>query len=425
MWSDEQKSIIYSKANVIQVIAAAGSGKTATMVGLLKERERDPKFEPSKTLVVTFTKKATSEFRARCKKNELSTEYQISTFHSFCFGILKKFHPKYKSNKLKVLSEHLKWKKVKEILFPYRFLIGGLPFPILLKNHGYYLKRISELAFLKFYNEFHHFKNSNFYFELEDLLIDFLNLIQTDPIVCDEIKKSFTTIIVDEFQDTDPMQLDILKVLNPKSLVVVGDDWQAIYGFRGATPIPFLNFKFSFPDVVQYHLSTNYRSTEIIIQNSQTPIRKNKSQIQKSVLSFRKETGSFLLKQIQNPNIDLERIYRQYPSGTMILVRTNYRKSVWTKSGIPKENVMTIHASKGLEFKSVLVDLSSGWGKIKHSDIEEERRILYVALSRAEDHLALLLPQDPKEGQIHSEFASYFLKGRILSKLALRYVRFW
>ncbi|NCS94850.1 MAG: ATP-binding domain-containing protein, partial [Leptospira sp.] len=96
----------------------------------------------------------------------------------------------------------------------------------------------------------------------------------------------------------------------------------------------------------------------------------------------------------------------------------NYRKKEFLLAGIPDKHLMTIHASKGLEFESVFVDLISGWNEdvnsISQDILEEERRILYVALSRAKNHLVLLGAYSiKKKKRLEDIFLSYFLQGRI------------
>ncbi len=95
----------------------------------------------------------------------------------------------------------------------------------------------------------------------------------------------------------------------------------------------------------------------------------------------------------------------------MVLCRSNFRIDHLIKLGIPATHIMTIHASKGLEFGTVFVDLQAGWNiKVDESSeiIEEERRILYVALSRAKDNLYIFGNEKPKKDLIEDTFFGYF-----------------
>ncbi|PJZ45056.1 UvrD-helicase domain-containing protein [Leptospira brenneri] len=427
MWSEEQKSIIHSHHQIKQVIAGAGSGKTATMIGLLQEREKDKTFLPESTVIVTFTKKATKEFKERCEKNNLSPKYHISTFHAFCYHILKNYDPSKNWSKYKLLGESKKWEISKEILFPLRYEIGGLPFPILFKNNGNYFRELSSVGYESFLTNFKSWKNKNHYFEFDDLISDFLNFLDTKE--ADLVKEKWKSLIIDEFQDTDEIQLQIIKKMNFHSITVVGDDWQAIYGFRGATPKPFLDFHKHFPGVVPYFLSTNYRSKDSIIQASLLPLKPNKDKIPKQVQTFRKEKGIFSIERIKETETKPMAIWKEWykkDPNTIVLTRSNFRKKEWIDAGLPKEQVMTIHSAKGLEFTTVILDLVLGWSEDGETINEaEERRILYVGLSRAKDNLVLLIPDKTKPERLADRMSADFSFRNRFRNRTLRWTRLW
>lgn len=427
MWSDEQKKIIHCNFPIKQVIAGAGSGKTATMVGLLEERELQKSILPKNTLIVTFTKKATHEFKERCEKKGLSKEYHISTFHSFCYHALKKYDASKNWSKFKLLSESKKWEITKDILSVYRFEIGGIPFPILLKNNGKNFRKISETGYDFYLESFRSWKDKHQYFEFDDLIFDFLHFL--DSASANLVKEKWTSLIIDEFQDTDEVQLQIIQKMKFQSITVVGDDWQAIYGFRGATPKPFLDFPKHFPEVIQFFLSTNYRSKESIIKSSLLPLNHNKDKIPKQVQTFRKEKGTFLVERIRETTKRPMEIWKHWQTkdpNTIILTRSNYRKNEWIQSGVPHSQVMTIHSAKGLEFQTVLLDLVLGWSESRNDiDEAEERRILYVGLSRAKDNLVLLIADKPKPERLADQMSGDFSFRNRLRNRTLRWARLW
>ncbi|EMJ90052.1 UvrD-helicase domain-containing protein [Leptospira meyeri] len=427
MWSEEQKKIIHSNFPIKQVIAGAGSGKTATMIGLLEEREKQNSILPKNTLIVTFTKKATNEFKERCKKKGLSKEYHISTFHSFCYHVLKKYDPSKNWSNYKLLGESKKWEITKKILFDKRFEIGGIPFPILLKNNGKKFRQLSETSYQSFLTSFRSWKENHHYFEFDDLIFDFLKFLDMES--SNLAKERWTSLIIDEFQDTDEVQLLIIKKMNFQSITVVGDDWQAIYGFRGATPKPFLDFPKHFPSVIQYFLSTNYRSKNSIIQSSLLPLHHNKDKIPKQVQTFRKEKGIFLVERIRETKKQQSEIWKHWQKkdpNSIILTRSNFRKNEWIQSGVPQTQVMTIHSAKGLEFTTVILDLVLGWSENKNEiDEAEERRILYVGLSRAKDNLILLIPDKTKPDRLADQMSGDFSFRNRLRNRTLRWARLW
>ncbi|XDD45444.1 UvrD-helicase domain-containing protein [Leptospira sp. WS39.C2] len=427
MWSVEQNTIIQSQYPIIQVIAGAGSGKTATMIGLLERREILNQILAEETLIVTFTKKATNEFKERCLKKGLSNQYHISTFHSFCYSSLKKWNQTKNWSEYKLLSESKKWEITKQLLNDYKNKIGGVPFPIVLANRGTYLRSLSEEVYEKYINSFQIWKKENHYFEFDDLISDFLNFLESEESI--PMKKKWRSLIIDEFQDTDETQLEIIKRMKFEWITVVGDDWQAIYGFRGATPKPFLEFPIHFPDAKQYKLSTNYRSTKTIIKKSLFPIGHNKIKIPKETFSFRNQNGTFQLLKFKEKEMSLSSLWKTLQSidpNIILLTRSNFRKQEWIQVGVPINQVLTIHSAKGLEFKTVLVDISQGWSRNLHSiDIEEERRILYVALSRAKDNLVVLINavSDPKS--LCDQFSEDFSLWNKIRNRTLRWTRLW
>jgi DNA helicase-2/ATP-dependent DNA helicase PcrA len=435
MWNEEQAAVITSDANFKQVIAAAGSGKTATMIGLLTQAEKDNKISPNRTLIVTFTNKATEEFQTRIRKNNLSDKYHISTFHAFCYRIIKSYHPTYKGETLEILSKKEKEDFSFNFLYPYRFQIGGIPFVILFNRDAWVFKTEYPEIFKEYKNSIINWKLKTNRFEFEDLPeIVFQGLIKNERWT-DQIKTLYDSIIVDEFQDTDETQLKILQMLSPPKITIVGDDWQAIYGFRGATPEPFLNFPYYFPGTKQFLLSTNFRSLKGIIDLSSHALKENKSIIKKKITSHRKGEASFQKLIMENPKsdrikifLDLKNVFRTDPE-TIMLVRSNFRRKEWIQIGIEESKVITIHAAKGLEFGTVILDLSAGWNLPESGDdeqLEEERRILYVGISRAKNRLVLIGRKRPKrKSGLEDEFFAYFQHFDSSAKPTLRYRPLW
>jgi DNA helicase-2/ATP-dependent DNA helicase PcrA len=418
MWNEEQRKVIESKAPIKQVIAAAGSGKTATMIGLLQKAESENLIPPKRTVIVTFTNKATNEFRERLASKGLSKEYQISTFHAFCYRMLKSYHPDYRNTSWSLLSQSEADEFSFRFLEKYKFQIGGIPFPLLFQRDGLLFKMEHPELFQKYTNDFFNFKQRYFKFEFEDLQRVLLRSLNLEEAWTKNIQNNFSSFIVDEFQDTDFTQLNILKLISPNQLTVVGDDWQAIYGFRGATPDPFLKFPNYFPGAEQFQLSTNFRSLAGIIKLSTHALKKNKTKMEKNVKHHREGIASLERIVLDDPKYDrkiaFERFKRnfQVKADSVMLVRSNYRKREWIEVGVPESKIMTIHAAKGLEFQTVILDLSAGWNVSENTpleQIEEERRILYVGISRAKDKLILLGRKKPKhKSGLEDEFFSHY-----------------
>ena len=407
-----QKKIIENDAPYIQVIAGAGSGKTKTMIGkIIYQIQKQEKLQ-DKMLVVTFSKKATAEISERLEAEIGQTKLKISTFHAYCFQTLKKFDSEFQKLKFSVLTKEKKQQFLKKFFIKYLFRVGGIPFDIL-ENKKILQEYFPDLV-PKLQAELETYKRENSLVEFEDMIRFYLQAFQKGKKWTEQAKSEVKTIIVDEFQDTDSNQLQLLQYLQPTHLTIVGDDWQAIYGFRGASVKPFLQFQTIFTPCNLSFLTINYRSLSSIVNISAHVIKKNKKNIAKKIIPFRKGKG--LVKRFEMEETeDILKFIEKFTEETeeyKILCRSNFRISEYRAIGVPSEKLLTIHASKGLEFETVFVDLCDGWymkAKQPLEVLEEERRILYVALSRAKDKLYILgsKDKDPK-GKIEDLFYSYF-----------------
>jgi DNA helicase-4 len=256
-----------------------------------------------------------------------------------------------------------------------------------------------------------------------DGLIEYsLKLFKENPSIRERYQKRFSYVMVDEFQDVNNQQVAFLKYLinNESQLFCVGDDWQSIYGFRGSEIDYIVNFKEHFKKPKVITLNLNYRSTDSIVKASNEIIKKNKFQVDKDITAVKKggakievnyasadgEAESFIwkkIKQHQEEGINDEEILILYRRSAM---KENVENSL-KKSGV-NVKFKTIHGAKGLEAKVVFIlGLNSAQGgfpdpwmqdKIYHvikkteynTLLEEERRLFYVALTRAKSHLYLM-----------------------------------
>ncbi|WCL50590.1 DEAD/DEAH box helicase [Leptospira sp. GIMC2001] len=423
-FNTDQEAIIQDNSNYVQVVAGAGSGKTHTMIGIMNRILEEKKELPESVLVLTFSRKAALEFTERLNRIHPLHGIAIQTFHAYCFSIIRKYHPEFKLKPPSILTDSDKENFLKDFLREHKFTIGGIPFKYLINevNGGlaiYFpdLYKISQ-------EKLEEYKSKENKLEFKDLVKIFLNALESQEEWTILPKTKIRRVIVDEFQDTDEEQLRFLKLLDPERITVVGDDWQAIYGFRGATPKPFLEFGEHFAPLKRHFLATNYRSLPKIVEISRIPIQKNSDYIPKDVVSARKgksDLGIWLFDEgIKGTNDATKKILKLIKKNpdTRILCRTNFRIHEFKTAGIPLANLLTIHASKGLEFDSVFVDLLGGWSQspatISNESLQEERRILYVAISRSKNDLFLLgrSRRSPKKN-LEDEFMEYFMNSKI------------
>lgn len=409
-FSEEQNNIFEDNSSFQQVIASAGSGKTTTMIGLLERILNKQEENPEEILVLTFTRKAKEEFATRLGKRHPNHKVKIYTFHAYALSVIQRYHPDFQKNPAKVIDEEERNKVWKSLLKEHKFEIGGIPYEFFLNNSAKKIQSLFPCLYESLTEKYKQYKRENAYLDFEDIIHLYLNGLEREEFWAIRARNELNRIIIDEYQDTDPIQLKWVQLMAPKFLTVVGDDWQAIYGFRGATVEPFLKFRNYFPNAKIHYLTTNYRSLKEIVNASSIPISYNKNNIPKKVRHAREGIG--IVKKILIKNDDWKNISNFIQSHTemeiKILCRTNYRISRLMQLGFSENNLMTIHSSKGLEFDTVFLDLTEGWTTEGDIDLEEERRILYVGLSRAKNNLFLLCKKNYKAGSLENVFQNYF-----------------
>lgn len=261
------------------------------------------------------------------------------------------------------------------------------------------------------------------YLDFNDMISRTISLFKNHPEIAAKYKEKYQYILVDEFQDVNNLQVDLLKLLLGKDcqLFCVGDDWQSIYGFRGSNVGYIVNFNEYFQNAATIKLSLNYRSSKNIVGASNEVIKNNKFKIDKHVESLKQSNSKITVYAGRNieENVDfvfseIDKLQKEknYSKDDILILyrRTKMFSKYFERSKQEKFFITgkTIHASKGLEAKAVfIIGLTEGKGgfpdiwmedrifqiikKSKHDFLlEEERRLFYVAITRAKDQLYLM-----------------------------------
>lgn len=299
--NDEQLKPTLDTQGAILVTAGAGSGKTRMLTYRICHIISDLGVDPTRILAITFTNKATNEMRDRIDSmlgESIASRIWISTFHSMCVKILRenasyiegynRYFTIYDTNdKEKLIAKIIKDngyddKLKKDILWH----ISNA------KNEGLspekYLKlnsmSVNMDKICEVYSLYQKQLASNNAFDFDDLLVKTLELFNNSPNVLDYYSNKFQYIFVDEFQDTNSVQYELVKMLAKKhgNIFVVGDEDQCIYGWRGANIQNITNFTKDFATKC-YKLERNYRSTKNIIALANKLIKNNTSRIDKTL----------------------------------------------------------------------------------------------------------------------------------------------
>lgn len=284
------------------ILAGAGSGKTKTITSRLAYLISQVGIDPLNTLTLTFTNKAASTMkqRAMAMLGNYNANPLLCTFHKFGLLFLK-FHINElgRSNNFIIIDTDDKKKIIKEIesevqtaiianeISKYKNMLLSVEAVMDSSKLDTQYSKTNYEKIAKAYKLYEEYLKSNNLVDFDDLLCLTYNILANNPTLSSQISDRYKYIMVDEYQDTNDLQYKLLRQLcyNHQNLVVVGDDDQSIYGWRGARIENILNFKDQFNDVKLIKLETNYRSTPSILKAANELIDHNRSRLGKSLVS--------------------------------------------------------------------------------------------------------------------------------------------
>ena len=285
------------------ILAGAGSGKTKTLTSRLAYLIGEVGIDPGNTLTLTFTNKAASEMRERALgmiNNQTSYPPLLCTFHKFGLLFLK-FHIEKlgRKNNFVIIDSDDKKRLLRSIVKELKinlnisFLAGEIS---KYKNSLLTPEVAREKAELqdyqkaaKVYEAYQENILENNLVDFDDLLMLTYRILDENPELRRETSNRYRYIMVDEYQDTNELQLKLLEhlVSEHQNLCVVGDDDQSIYGWRGANIRNILEFAENFKGARTIKLETNYRSTNPILKAANTLIEHNSNRLGKNLVSHK------------------------------------------------------------------------------------------------------------------------------------------
>lgn len=301
--SSQQKEAVHHTGSPALVVAGAGSGKTRTLTAKFSHLVNQG-IDPKRILAITFTNKAADEMKSRLMKMT-GLDYRsfqwVRTYHSACLMILKQHCGRLQYvPPLQVLSVYQQEKLATEICIknniekkqgarilstisraknsgnPGKYLDTRTPmFSIHMKDlFAQYEERLKEMNGVDF----------------DNILLKTRDLLRDHKDVREFYQNYFSYILVDEYQDTNNLQDDLTGLLlgSHRNLFCVGDDWQAVYGFRGSNVNHFLGFSEKYKDAKIFRLEENYRSADEIVQAANDLIDYNPDKMDKKCFSRKK-----------------------------------------------------------------------------------------------------------------------------------------
>ncbi len=289
--NEEQIKPVLQTEGPVLVLAGAGSGKTRVLTSRIAYLIGEKRVPADAILAITFTNKAAAEMKERIENIVDAQGMWVCTIHSMCVRILRMFATEAGiTQNFSIYSEversNIIKKSFQECDFEEEKLLKNAKWHIAnAKMLGYDPDRYAEEyagdnqieEVTKIYRRYQKHLKENNSLDFDDLLNETRNLLSRDENVREYLSSRFRYILVDEFQDTNVVQYEIVKLLSSShgNLFVVGDDDQSIYGWRGAKIENILHFEKDFKDVKVFKLERNYRSTKSILKLANTVIKNN------------------------------------------------------------------------------------------------------------------------------------------------------
>jgi DNA helicase-2/ATP-dependent DNA helicase PcrA len=351
----------------VLVVAGAGSGKTRVLTLRVAFLVRQLGIPENRILAVTFTNKAAKEMKERLENLINTKNLNVGTFHSFALRIITE-----NLGRFTIYDEEDSKSLLKEICegTAYKNEVKAIKNAISrYKNTGEVPDWIPKGVFFSILEEYQRRLERSGALDFDDILVK-ANEILNDEKIRKKYSQKLFYILVDEYQDTNPLQHNILVKIagdpDHRRVFVVGDEDQAIYSFRGADYRIFLNFRRDFPNPILIKLEKNYRSTQKILDLANNLIRHNVDRRDKVLYSERKEGPDPIYKTFFEDREEAEWIAYEIklnfkPDDVMILYRANYMSRVLEQAlisrGIPYKVVGDVGFFQRKEVKDLLAFL--------------------------------------------------------------------
>ncbi len=297
--SPRQQEAVQHENGPLLIVAGPGSGKTRVMAHRVAYLINERDVAPWRILAVTFTNKAARELRERCESliPESADSLQVRTFHSFCAQVLRTFpesaglEPGYsiydEDDQARTVRRVLDELEIDQKQFPPRALLGAIS--------GAKNRMIGPEAFASTTDTYREEVAARVYeryeaalqaansVDFDDLLLKVFLVLEGNPDLRAQYQDRYKHLLVDEFQDTNPLQFHIARLMSGehRNICVVGDPDQSIYSWRNADPTNLVDFQSTYPDAKVVTLDQSYRSTELILEAADSVIANNETRLEK------------------------------------------------------------------------------------------------------------------------------------------------
>lgn len=379
-----QRAAVLHGEGPLLVLAGAGSGKTRVIVHRIAHLVRERGVPAPQILAVTFTNKAAGEMRERVQKLVGGEAPLIATFHSTCARILRReiHHLGYDSafaiyddkDSGKLLKEVMAGLGLDEKRFPVASLASAIDD---CKNRGLAPEDLPADTFTgevvgRVYAAYQKRLKKCNALDFGDLIMLTVRLFEVHPAVLERYRDQWRWILVDEYQDTNPIQYRLVRLLagEHRNLCVVGDDDQSIYRWRGADIRNILDFEKDFPGVTTIKLEQNYRSTRNILAAAGAVVARNRGRKAKALWSENPPGDPIVYRRLADEREEARFVCREIERyvrrggdlrDVAVFYRTNAQSRVMEDAlvadGIPYHMVGGMRFYERMEVKDILAYL--------------------------------------------------------------------
>ncbi len=361
----QRRAAMHGKGPML-VLAGPGSGKTFVITNRISYLIQVCGVMPEHILVITFTKEAAGSMQRRFLEAQGGIQpVNFGTFHAVFYQMLKRSSPRglpgiltdsdKKSLLLPILfdlyqenGQKKKREELNEELSPCLSAISFYKNTFREEGADSFLPEDLKGRFPVLFQEYEKARKRRGGLDFDDMLYGCLGLLSSKPDILRRWQEQFQYILIDEFQDINPMQYQVIQLLAQpgRNLFVVGDDDQSIYGFRGSEPALMQQFLKDYPECCRVTLRVNYRSLPLIVSSSLRMISGNRDRFSKDLEAGRKDAGegSFVLKGFSDREAQYQSLMDElkaenHPEECAVLFRTNFQMQGFAarlaKAGIP------------------------------------------------------------------------------------------
>ena len=406
--NEQQLQAVRTVEGPVLILAGAGSGKTRTITYKIAHLLERGLARPDQVLAVTFTNKAANEMRNRVSVllGGLATPPLLSTFHSFGVRVLRRhasllgYRPDFTicdvDDQKRVLKQVYQEVSLRDENLPMdkaRAVISAA------KNRGWspdqYLQRSEDFDAQDIYEIFNRYqqalRRANAA-DFDDLILLTVRLFGENPELCHRYSERYRYLLIDEYQDTNPPQYELVRLLTSRhqNLSAVGDEDQAIYGFRGADIQNILRFESDFPGARIIKLEQNYRSCQTILDAATALVSNNLKRKAKTLWTRLPKGDPITVFVAEDASAEAHFVAQQVllhrregTRGIAVLYRTNFQSRQFEE------------AFRRLDIPYKLVGSVSFY---RRKEVRDALAYLRLALNRADDVSLTRILNEPPRG---------------------------